>query len=169
MNPILVKLAKISPKTYAKQILGRNSELLKKLMLLKPYVGNGKEIPDDIAKKVIMESNYGCPHCDPRGCTEVCLWRKVSDDMFSECFHIHFSYGKRKGITLREVVRLKSICVKYWDTSEEIELHSEHISREDFNKCVDFVKAHIEWAKLPIWGSEYKKEYDVEKVQTVIK
>lgn len=152
MNPILIKLAKISPKRYADRILQRNEELLRKLMLLKPYVGNDKEIPDNVAKNVMKESCYGCPHCTPYGCNNGCLWKIASNNEFS-CFSVPFSCGRRKGITLREVKHLESIHVNYWNYSEEIELCSEHITREDFNKCVDFVKAHIEWAKLPIWGS----------------
>ena len=63
LDPRLITLAKITPKVWGKQILKRNTFLLKKLNLIRKYVKNGKRIPDALINKVIEDENIGSPHC----------------------------------------------------------------------------------------------------------
>lgn len=156
MNPILVKIAEQSPKEYADRILKRNTTLLEKLMIIKPYIGKGRSIPFDILNNVIVLSKHGCPYYTYVICSVNCLWRKYSN-CHNSCMNVPFSYGKRKGITLKEVSNLQTVSIAYHYDSEIVSCVTTNISRKDFNMCVDFVKAHIEWAKLPIWGSNYKR------------
>ena len=154
MNKILIKIAEQSPKKYANSIIKRNNALLKNLMLLKPYIG--KDIPSHILSRATTQSKYGCPHCKYHICSVKCLWRTCSNYTHT-CLDVPFSYGKRKGVTMHELCILNTMSVCYFNDSENIECRKKSISRKDFNKCVDFIKAHIEWAKLPIWGNKYSK------------
>jgi len=159
MNKQLTKMAKLSPKLFAEQILKRNKSLLKKLMLLKPYVGHLIfEIPDHITSIVIKPTHFGCPHCID-DCRK-CLWTKVysdpsNDNCIDYCFDAPFPVPHKRSITLDEIRKQQSLIISYKDNLEEINFVSElFLLRDDWQNCVDFVKSHIEWAKLPCWGEK---------------
>ena len=163
MTKVLIRLAEYSPKEYAKQIRRRNESLLKKLMLLKPYVGRTiGEVPDNILKIVLVYTNYGCPHCD--NC-KACLWNTTRvDKRHQGCMGAMFDH-----LSMDNIRYLKSINICYGMRGEGFvvagcfdfhdlcnkEIQNLILKKSDWGKCVRFVRAHIEWAKLDCWGKHY--------------
>ena len=152
-------MAKLSPKSFAKRILKRNESLLKKLMKLKPYIGKHIfDIPDHITSIVMKPTHFGCPHC-VSNCHK-CLWTKVYSDPSSNncmkyCFDAPFPVPHKQSITLEKIHKQQSLIICYMDVFEEIQFVNElFLLRDDWQNCVDFVKSHIEWAKLPCWGEK---------------
>ena len=163
LTKVLIRLAEYSPKSYAKQIRKRNESLLERLMLLEPYIGrtNG-EVPDDILRKVLKRTKFGCPHCD--GWCDDCLWNTTRiDKRHGGCTRAMFDH-----VCLNHFSDRISIGIFYGMTSEGINIYSESdliyldetkvLKKSDWDKCVRFVQAHIEWAKLDCWGKKYKNE-----------
>ena len=169
----LIEVAEKSPKKYAKRIQRRNKSLLKRLMLLKPYVGKTLgEIPDKVWKSVLPKTHYGCPHCHSGRCRG-CIWTSASHrDMnsFYPCINVKFD-----GINLHELCKIKEkgprgkVSVEYGFESESLSVDGNSgyynihllnpdavLNKEEWDKCVRFVNAHIEWAKLPYWGAKYE-------------
>lgn len=161
----LIDLAKMSPKKFATQIRKRNTVLLKKLMKLKPYLGKPlTAIPDEVWEYVTSKSSHGCPHCD--GC-EVCLWTKAAHMGAAEalCTINNACLGaKFDGVSINSMDACKiggRICVQYGSGMELIDIYdwepAHKLDKVSWNNCVRFVKAHIEWTKLPCWGEKCKK------------
>ena len=161
-------MAKKSPKAFAERIRRRNKALLKKLMLLEPYLDKTfDEVPDAIWREVLKRTSHGCPHCG--GCNK-CLWTRAAHRGFFE--HAACSTVKFDGVNLdyfqafcfedgKVTVNYSTNCESIFvdgHTSLEYLRHEQTFHRESWEKAVRFVKAHIEWTKLPCWGSEYKKK-----------
>jgi hypothetical protein len=157
INEQLIELAKISPKSYAKRILRRNQSLLKRLMLLQPYLHDLESIPDKVYRQVIATTSMGCPHCQK--CNE-CLWNdeRVNEQCdyfdYESCKDIMFD-----GLSLTDLRDQETIYVCYYDVEENIFVREtvDAIDVEEFLACLRFLEAHIEWAQLGCWGEKYKK------------
>ncbi len=161
----LIDLAKMSPKKFATQIRERNTILLKKLMKLKPYLGKPlTAIPDEVWKYVTSESQYGCPHCD--GCDD-CLWTKAAHMGAAKAlvsFNTVCLGAKFDGVSINSMDAYKedgSVSVRYGCMTEMIDINdlgsNYKLDKVSWDNCVRFVKAHIEWTKLPCWGEKCKK------------
>lgn len=153
MTKKLIELAKISPKEYAITIRNRNTSLLKHLMMLEPYVGKSiNDIPNNIYKKVIKGTDYGCPHC---GYCFQCLWTKVVPKRSSHgCLHVKFgnsSYYTLDKLPLSIIYNHNYECVSFYNFGFTMIL-----TKDNWQKCVDFIQAHIDWANLPCWGEKFK-------------
>lgn len=151
MTKKLIQLAKISPKKYATTIRNRNTSLLKRLMLLEPYIGkNINDIPRNIWYKVTKRTEYGCPHCGY--CCE-CLWTKVVPKRLSYgCLHVKFgniSYHKLDKLPLSIGYAYNYEYVSFYNFG-----YTMILTKENWQKCVDFIQAHIDWANLLCWGEK---------------
>ena len=128
------------------------------------------DIPSKVLERVKDMTFIGCPHCC--GCTN-CLWNKAfGNKAFMPCvYDNHFTDNDR-------MVRIHSnISVVYWNQSEEIEIakvigenyedeenedelegieKSDCIDKVQWERCIKYVKGHIQWAKLSCWGKDYK-------------
>jgi hypothetical protein len=99
LDPRLIKLAKITPKEWGKEILDRNTFLLEKVKLLKGYIDKDiiprDVIPIDVIERIHEKINFGCPHCKSCGmdCGS-CLWQSttIKNDCHNACIHMPF-YG----------------------------------------------------------------------------
>lgn len=164
-------MAKKSPKVFAEQIRRRNKALLKKLMLLEPYIDKTfGEVPDAVWKEVLKGTEHGCPHCHV-DCKD-CLWTKATHQGCFECAAC--SSVKFDGVSLayfQECYEDGNVAIDYSADSECIGVNGcwsyddidyllpgGKFRRESWEKAVRFVKGHIEWTKLSCWGSEYKRK-----------
>ena len=154
---VLIKLAQISPKHMANAVRRRNRVLLRKLMLLEPYVGKRTRIPSSVITKVTGEEHRGCPHCKQL-CVN-CWWSDaVKDTCYAEdgymfCVDVEFP----SGFCLEDVNRSSSrtLQIIYCRNSEQIRVGSPHASIKDFEKCKAFLEDHIRWSRLKCWGEKY--------------
>lgn len=119
LSKVLIKLARISPKEYSAIILKRNKILLKKLMMLKPYVYAGtfiKDIPIEVMRKVRAYSTIGCPHCGS-SCNN-CLWSTaIGGQLLMPCIRMNYFTDDDQLVRTNNSVR-----VIYWNKSELIEI-----------------------------------------------
>jgi len=159
----LIKLAKISPKIFAKQILIRNESLLERLRMLKDYVEcDTLTIPSDVYNASAKISYLGCPHCG--SICILCLWSQAgfqpAEVGYASCRVADFKFEDFEAIALRDMQYADmSISVNYHMRSEEIRVNGHNIiTREDYDACEHFLLSHIEWAKLDCRGEEYVEE-----------
>jgi len=162
LSKTLIELAEISPKNNAKRILKRNESLMKKLMLLKPYVGKTiGDIPDEVLRKTVRDTNYGCPHCY-QNCAN-CPWMKVthsSQNRYEACCDVMFN-----GISLHSISRQHRVGIFYLENREGIELDNTSdlhdmdqeavIDEKEWENCCKFLQGHIDWAKLDCWEKRH--------------
>lgn len=186
ISRLLRWVARHSPAKFATTIRRRNEALLKRLMLLQPYVGVGAVlIPARILLRVLKLVRIGCPHCQIAESCDVCVWGVAHSlslgpdtPVFSRSACMYVPFGTTYS-TLASVsdavnhVRVNYLVWSAWLTvdtlnlSDVIEITNRNpawpgvtvnIPAVEWQNCVDFVKAHIEWAQLPIWGSRLRRK-----------
>ena len=150
----LKKLAVISPKSFAQDILERNLLLLGALKALR-----GAQLGSPIDQpvfKVCFTSLIGCPHCN-QDC-ESCLWAKAMGSHHSDpCCEVYFGGSTLNLVSIQSMYRidyganLESVHAHY---NRMREYHTPEIATAQFEACERFLEAHITWAKRPYWGSE---------------
>jgi len=165
MTKILNEIAKRSPKQYATIIRNRNEALLAALEeLYAEYLAwcdEKLDVYNSFNRHYFIrdfEGYLGCPHCiDTLECSS-CLWTECLQRLRfhardESCIGIKFD-----GITLADLGHNKYIQFVYSITSEiitfKIDTHSNPRSKvkAEYEHCKRFLKAHIEWTKLPCWG-----------------
>ena len=175
-DPVLVKLARLSPPEFALTIRRRNQVLLRRLNLLDKYAGMDINKTADEFSEIFEISEYGCPHCEGPGfgCHE-CDWKAAGapcptrtttqglvmllDTAAMPCTCIRFP----SGLALSDMHDdRRSLNVVYDRDSECVEVRHSHImtglSRIDITELAEakaFVQDHIDWADLECWGADY--------------
>jgi len=164
ISKTLIELSKISPKGYAKRILKRNESLMKRLMLLKPYLGKTfGDVPDKVIRNVLKTTSYGCPHCS-KVC-DSCLYSKAIHNVARKnkeeraCCYVKFNNIILDNFSYNKC----NISIGYWSSKESILLDNSDnieyiypstlIRTKDWKKCRLFLQGHIDWAKMDCWGS----------------
>lgn len=154
LSRLLHKIAARSPAHYAKTILKRNVSLRKRLMLLEPYIGCDN-IPPRIYGRAFRETSIGCPHCRGIVC-ENCLWTKICKRRpydYTVCVSVQFD-----GISLADVWQgHRTLQLRYHESCECLAFvyyADHHILRDEWERILRFIDAHIAWAQLPEWGTK---------------
>lgn len=158
-SKLLHDMAAHSPKHFAAIILKRNVSLRKRLMLLEPYIGKNldDDLPDDIFDRATVTTDIGCPHC--KDC-DFCIWTKFTGHPYASCCEVRFD-----GITLRTVSdSARSLQLGYEEESEYLSIDTVRFTREEFERILRFIDAHIAWAKLPEWGTKYRETNETKQI-----
>ena len=154
--PELISIAKDTSKSWGEIILKRNTALLSKLELFKPYIGmRPSDLPSEKIELIIEDVQFGCPHCDhvDMQCSK-CLWTKHAKnikDPFgfgSECICLRVPFNKVSYNELREY----PLDVLYYKDKACIHInnYARIVTLENYQEAENFLKGHIEWAKCII-------------------
>lgn len=137
----LKRVAEHSPKSFATKIRKRNTALLHALDRM--WTTRKKNYHQTFKGRV------GCPHCN-RFCDE-CLWTQ----------HHGFGYYVRyQSACVNAKFNSESLCtipcLDYNPRDEEVHMYW-NTSIKDYQRTRRFLKAHIEWANKPWWGTKHQK------------
>lgn len=135
MDKRLIKLARMSPSSYAKTIKRRALSLLKSLEEIKKKKKWNTSTP---------ETFIGCPHCkhdDVVYLCYTCLWTECAEKpgMFSCC-----------GIPFNGILYKNTDIIHTIDSEYLYDVHK-------YENTKKYLLGKIKWAELKCWGKEYKK------------
>jgi len=154
--PELISIAKDTPKSWGEIILKRNTALLNKLELFKPYIGmRPSDLSSEKIELIIEHVRFGCPHCDhvDMRCGK-CLWTKHAKNIIDQfglgsenaCLRVPFnkiSYNELREYPLDVLYYKDEACM-------HINYYAGTITLENYQEAENFLKGHIEWAKYII-------------------
>jgi len=160
-NKVLIRLAQISPPSYARDIRDRNTELLAIAEKYESRIGTC------LTSGAKFKVPYGCPHCGVVCANTIgafkCLWaqagaKQVSYDNKSAFCCCYVSYPS--GCIFNDVAvnrENNALGISYGADIAFIVTSVYHtiLTRECYDNVVNFLKDHIDWANLDCWGVDY--------------
>lgn len=135
-------LALASQPEWAKTIRKRNQELLKRLKLLIPYIGESR-IPRTVQKQVMAQVGIGCPHC--MAASRVCVHCLYATVLGHQCVELRFGDDSLESVPFAAYSETQAWIVLYPNAV---------VSGDDLKRAMKFVQAHIQWTRDPDWGKE---------------